>query len=123
MASALNVMWADADLEGLTFDYGRVELRIRETTGQRVTIGALGQIGLRICGFWDESIIESGVLVDDHPFADDCRRALVERLGSDLTKSGSPSRNRGKFSTLVISLIDGADLVCVAAEFSAERVA
>lgn len=121
MPDDLNVLWADAALEGFAFDYDHVEIRIRESTGQRVTVQADGQIGVDVCGFWDETVIESGTLVEEHPFANECRRALVERLGSDLPESGSPRRNRGTFSTLVISLIDGTLMLCVAADFTTER--
>ncbi len=41
--------------------------------------------------------------------------ALTERLGAELPTSGSPARNAGKFETLVVTLSDGARILCTAA--------
>lgn len=116
-----NILWADAELEGVHVNYSDVLLRIRESTKRKVDLRCLGHIGLSIEGFWDEVIIESGELIAAHPYMDRCLESVRERLGPNLPNTGSPSRNKKDFSTLVIRFIDGAQLLCVAASFQTVR--
>lgn len=114
---SLNVLWADAQLLGLVASYDQLELEVRESTGRTLRVVADGHIGLELVGFWDEMVIESADIVPKHPFADRCIRSIAERLGQPPPATGSPTRNAGNFSTLVVVLSDGARLLCAAAAF------
>jgi hypothetical protein len=116
-ADPLNVLWADAVLVEVRASYDSLDLLVRESTGRAVTVTAVGHIGFQLVGLWDETVIESGDLVRAHPFAESCLASVAERAGDPPPASGSPSRDRGRFTTLAISLIDGAVLLVVAAEF------
>jgi hypothetical protein len=116
----LDIRWADAQLSGVVASYERCEFEITETSGRRVRVVAAGHIGFQLIGFWDEIVIESADIVPAHPFAERCLQSISERLGEPAPSSGSPERNAGDFSTLVVSLSDGAVLLCTAAEFHVE---
>jgi hypothetical protein len=113
----LDIRWADAQLSGVDASYERCEFEITETDGRRVRVLAVGHIGFQLTGFWDEIVIESADIVPAHPFAEQCLQSISERLGEPAPPSGSPERNSGEFSTLVVSLSDGAVLLCTAAKF------
>jgi hypothetical protein len=117
---ALDILWADAELNGVFATYDKVELELRETTGRRVRVIAVGHIGFQLVGFWDETVIESADIVSAHPFADACVRSISQRLGESAPATGSPERNSRDFVTLVVSLSDGAVLLCAAAELHTE---
>jgi len=118
-----DVLWADAEVERATVDYDAVVLTLRETTGRRVDVRCSGYIGLRTEGFWDEIVVEAADLVEAHPFMDRCLDSLTERLGESRPASGSPARNGGEYSTLVVTLADGCRILCVAAAFEASTAA
>jgi hypothetical protein len=113
----LDVLWADAQLIGIQASYDAFELALRETTGRAVRVVALGHIGFQLVGFWDETVIDSADLVPAHPFADLCVGSIAERLGGFPPATGSPARNGPRFTTLVVSLSDGATILCTAAAF------
>lgn len=117
ISDVLDVRWADAQLSGIAASYDRCEFEIKETSGRRVWVIAAGHIGFQLIGLWDETVIESADIIAAHPFADRCLRSISERLGEPAPPSGSPGRNAGHFATLVLSLSDGARLLCTAAEF------
>ena len=83
----------------------------------------VGHIGLSIEGFWDEVVIADADVVEFHPFLDRCLTSLAERLGDDLPATGSPARDGRQFSTLVVTLDDGARILCSAARFEIAREA
>jgi hypothetical protein len=116
----LNVLWADSTLEDFAFSYDMLRLGIRETTGRRVSVVGHGQVGIELVGFWDETVIADGTLVEAHPFAEKCEREIDQRFGSRRPTTGSPGRECGEFVTLVVSLSDGAQLLCTAAEFTSD---
>jgi hypothetical protein len=116
----LDILWADAQLNGVFATYDKVELEVRETTGRRVGVTAVGHIGFKLVGFWDETVIESADIVAAHPFADACLASISERLGEPAPETGSPERNSRDFVTLVVSFSDGAVLLCAAAELHAK---
>jgi hypothetical protein len=113
------VLWADAEIQALEVNYDAVVLSLRESTGREVALRCVGHIGVLVEGFWDEMVIASADLVAAHPFMDRCFASLKERLGDDLPPTGSPARNSLEFSTLVVHLGDGAQLLCTASEFEA----
>lgn len=114
-----DVLWPDAEIQGVVFNYDDVIVSVREPTGRQVDLRCLGHIGLSIEGFWDEVVVDSADLVATHPFMDRCLASLRERLGDDLPPTGSPSRDAQDFTTLVITLSDGARILCTASEFEA----
>jgi hypothetical protein len=116
----VDVLWADAELESLSCDYDAVRITLRETTGRLVTVQADGPIGFELSGLWDEVIVERGQLLPDDTFSQRCWLAVQHRLGSDVPDSGSAARNTRRFTTLVVRLIDGAELRVAAAEFSTD---
>lgn len=113
------VLWADAAIQTLVVTYDAVIVSLRESTGREVSLRCVGHIGLSIEGFWDEVVIDSADLVPSHPFMDRCLASLRERLGDVLPPTGSPSRDTLEFSTLVITMGDGARILCTASEFAA----
>lgn len=117
---SLDILWADAQITSLSVSYDSVELDVRESSGRRVRVVADGHIGFQLLGFWDEVVVESADLVPAHPFAEQCLTSIAERLGEPAPPTGSLERNSGKFRTLVVSLSDGALLLCAAARFHTE---
>jgi hypothetical protein len=107
-------------VEALQVTYDAALLHVRESSGRRVDLRCVGHIGLLIEDWWDDTIIRSADVVATHPFMDRCLESLTERLGAELPTSGSPARNAGKFETLVVTLIDGARILCTAAEFEVQ---
>ncbi len=118
VSEGLDVLWADAELESLSLDYELVTLNLRETTGVPVVVEAHGPISLALDGLWDEVIIESGALVENDEFAARGWNAIQARLGSALSDSGYPDRNRRTFQTLLVTMIDGCQLRVAAARSS-----
>ncbi len=116
----LDVLWADAQIISVLVSYDNVEIGLRETTGRSVRVIAAGHVGVQLIGFWDEVVVESADIVPAHPFAERCLRSITERLGEPAPSTGSPDRNSRDFATLVVSLSDGAVLLCTAARFEAE---
>ncbi len=116
----LDVLWADAEFEGLTLDFDTVVLTLEETTGVQVTIRCQGHIGLEQVGLWDEVVIDRGALSDSGSLLDRCR-AQLERNPAFGQTSGSPLRNRRTFRQLTIEFGDGSHLAIAAAHFEVER--
>ena len=115
---ALNkVLWADADIERITVDYDVLSILLNESTSIKRTIRALGYIGYRMIGVWDEMIVEKAELLKNHPFIDECVDSMKRRLGTDWIETGSPSRNTRGWSALIVHLLDGCTLEVVAAAF------
>jgi hypothetical protein len=115
-----SIRWPDAVLIELVVSYDDVTLNFRESSGRRVAIVAQGHIGVNLAGLWDEVVVDGVELVEAHPFAEECISSVIERLGSLDTPTGSPRRRTKSFSTLVVSLTDGVELLCVAGNFVVE---
>lgn len=111
------VRWPDAAIEGLRIDYDAVWLDVKESSGRGVELRCAGHIGFLIEGYWDETIIQSADVVTDHPFMRRNLESMRERLGAEPPTSGSPARNTGNYETLVVTLIDGVQILCTAAAF------
>src|SRR5262249_15979607 len=108
------VRWADARLEALTFAYDAVELVLVESNGCRMKVITVGPFGVKIEGFWDETVIEDADIVAAHPFAEQCWDSIVDRSRGNPSDSGSDDRNRRSFLTLVVTLIDRCRIVVAA---------
>lgn len=123
----LDILWADATLESVTYGYDEARLVVRYSegnpgwalSGQTRVVVASGPIGIRHLGLWDEVIIERATLSSGHPFAAECW-AAIERTGGDQSDSGSPARNRRQFQTLEVVLQDETVLQIAAADFRVE---
>jgi hypothetical protein len=113
----MDVLWPDAELESLAMDYDEARIVVRETTGRVLRVVGAGVIGLEYLGIWDEVIIERGEVVTDDSFGKECFERARSRLG-ELPDSGSPARNTGCFSTLIVTFADGSQLRVAAAGFS-----
>src|SRR4051812_48800851 len=122
MIDSLDVLWSDARVDAIECRYDEVRVRITETTGRRVEVVATGQIGLAVEGIWDETVVDQATIVATHPFAERCVQSVHERLGSPPPPSGSTSRNRGQFETLVVLLVDGSTILCAAGAFKATAI-
>ena len=118
-----NVLWADAEIENITIDYGDVRIGVRESTGRRMGIVCRGYIGYSAVGFWDEVVVERADCDSRDPFLSECLRSLESRYGETLPDTGSPSRDLRSWTVLRIYLSDGANLKIAAAEFVAEELA
>lgn len=55
-SSLAEVLWADAGLDHVRFDYDRLVITVTETTGRNVRVICDGYIGVSLEGFWDESV-------------------------------------------------------------------
>jgi hypothetical protein len=93
-----NVHWPDAELIGMSIEYGDLILTIREPTGGQRRITCEGH---EMVGMWDE---ENG------PFATRCMASIERRLRSDRLPSGCESRNRGLLLELTLELSDGCEI-------------
>lgn len=117
--SSINgLIWADAELEGLAVDYDDVVISVTETaTNTARHVRCRGYIGYQAIGFWDEVIVESAWLDPAHDFLSVCRQNLERRFPKGAPETGQHSRNKRAWTTLVIKLIDGAEMLVVASEF------
>jgi hypothetical protein len=119
----VDVLWADAELESLAVDYDDARVILRESTGRVVTVVGVGLIGVEFLGLWDELIVERGKVVAGDAFSRECYQRVLDRLGPHVRDSGSPVRNRRRFSTLTVTFIDGSALRIAAADFAATSAA
>ena len=85
----MDVLWADAEVASVSFDYDSLRLALTESTGHTVVVEAGGLVGVELVGLWDEIVVECGELIADHPFAQRCWRAFQQRPGEDVLESGS----------------------------------
>jgi len=113
----MNVLWTDATIERCTLDYDDVVIEVEQANGERCTLRCRGYIGFSVEGFWDEAIVERAELSTTHPAIQRARDAIGRRHRSKVPTSGSPARNDGVSSCLTITLIDGCEIVVVAARF------
>lgn len=111
------VVAADASLERIELDYDAVRLFVTETNGDRKTITCRGHIGFQIAGFWDEVIIDSMAILKDHPFLIAAKDRCARTPTGELAPSGNPARNEGTMELLRVLLIDGCEVLIVAAAF------
>jgi hypothetical protein len=116
------VLWADADIERIAVEYDVLSISLNESTGIKRTVRALGYIGYRMVGVWDEMIVEKAALLKNHPFIDECVDSMKRRLGTDWLDAGSPSRNTRAWSALIVHFLDGCTLEVVAAAFEESEV-
>ena len=119
----MDVLWADAEVVSLSFDYDSLRLTLRESTGATVVVSGEGVLGVEAVGLWDEVIVERGEISAGHDFAGRCWNAIRRRYGNQVPESGSPARNTRSFQTLMVTLIDGAVIQAAATSFMAQRSA
>ncbi len=117
----LDVLWPDAALQSLIFEYDLLTLQLVETGGSEVAVDAHGPIAFQLMGMWDEMIIERGVLMRDDAFSDEAWQSVRLRNGEQPSESGSPDRNRKVWQTLEVTFIDGCRLLVAAARFESRR--
>jgi hypothetical protein len=111
-----DILWADSQFVKLSLDYDTASIRIRAPNGKMRVVTARGYLGIEWVGVWDETVITSARVEDDH----DLQRRALARLAEAyqrLPESGSPARNRGGWKTLVITFSDNSELRCTAATF------
>lgn len=113
------VCWPDAHLEDVHIVRDTVTVRIRGHLDQVRTIRCDGHIGLSLGAVWDEGVIESGQLLDQHPLIDRSIAELAARPGVDFNDAGNPTRNQRSWRALVITLVDGCRVEIAAANFTA----
>ena len=73
----------------MTIDYDADVLRLRESTGAARTVRCEGYIGLSLCGFWDEAIVDHAEVVSRHPMIDRTVSDIASRLGQERADSGN----------------------------------
>lgn len=112
MPPHIDVLWADARVEQLIFDFDAVTLHITEDTGRRVLLRCEGQIGFHVDWFWDEMIIERAELLSSDPRLDAC----IARLPSG-ADTGNEARDQRQWLALRVHLIDGCEIEVFAARF------
>jgi len=112
------IYWPDAALNSVTQTFENVSVSITDCNGKQIEVTALGFIGHRMVGFWDEVIVESSTLVITHPFIDECVSAISMHHTDGVPDSGSLKRNHGESWLLWnLTLADGVSLQIVAREF------
>ena len=114
------VLWPDAELDSIVLDYDAVAIQLTESTGRKVLIQCIGHIGLSFAGFWDEVIVEKAELRARDPIIDLWLSSMKNRHNGAVPESGSTARNRGAWTLLRITLIDGLTIDIVASAFSAQ---
>jgi hypothetical protein len=115
----VDVLWPDANLESLSLTYDSITLVVREDEGRRrIEILGSGPIGLELTALWDDLVIAAGRLSPDHDFADRTWERIKSHYQREPPDTGSPSRNRRRFTTLEVTFVDGSQLLCAAAEFA-----
>ena len=105
-----NVLWADAELLGVTVDYENLSLTLRESTGQVRRVVCEGYIGYEAVGIWDEIVVAEARLDVIGPFLTRCLNELERRLGVTRLSSGSEARNGTAAMELTIVLSDGCEV-------------
>jgi hypothetical protein len=111
------VRWADAEVKAVAIDYDSVCLSILESDGETRTLRAVGYIGYKLIGFWDEIVVERAEMFDRHPFIDECTESINRRLGTRWLDSGNEARNRRSWFALIVHLSDGSAVEIAAAAF------
>lgn len=111
------VLWTDAEIEFFKIDYDSFDIKIIETSGRKVLVSAKGFIGYKVVGFWDEIVIERGVIHDEHDFQNECLSNLKSRLGDKIQPTGCDDRKLDNLKSLEIKLIDGCSIIVVATKF------
>ncbi len=121
---ALGLAWADASLGSLTVSFDEVMFVLDPTlvAGRpepMLQVRCLGYLGLQLVGMWDENFVDHAVLHEDHPFAQDCVRAIKQNYTAAgvLGGTGTPERHLDAISTLEIVMGDGMRILIVAAGF------
>jgi hypothetical protein len=105
------VLWADAELLGVTVDYENLSLTLRESTGQVRRVVCEGYIGYEALGVWDEIVVAEARLNAVGPFLSRCIEELERRLGANRLPSGSGARNgTADAMELIIVLSDGCEV-------------
>ena len=120
----MDVLWADSSLERVEIDYNSVVLSITESTGSVVRVRCTGHIAFEFSGFWDETIVEDGEILDEGEALARATLAVGRFTDATQAQTGSPERNEVgvPFRLLDVTLIDGLHLRCVARRFETERV-
>lgn len=117
----LGIVWADAELESVTIDYDVVVLSLTETaTGSTRCVRCEGYIGYQMLGFWDEVVVESATVAEEHDFLSRCLASIRGRYPGGLPSTGQPARNEQLWSLLTLRLSDGAELLIAANKFLVE---
>lgn len=120
-SSVLGIVWADAELESVTIDYDAVVLSLTETaTGKTRCVRCEGYVGYQLLGFWDEVVVESAALVENHDFLSECLSKIQKRYPGGPPNTGQPARNEGRWALLTVRLSDGAELLVAANRFMVE---
>jgi hypothetical protein len=115
------VSWADAELENISIDYDEIKISLLEFASRQVrVIRCHGYIGYQLLGFWDEVVVETLDVVDNHGFLLCCKENLSNRYPNGLPTTGQSYRNNRVWSVLVVGLSDGTELLVAANEFTLE---
>jgi hypothetical protein len=113
----LGIVWPDAQLDGISADYDEVRVFVEETSTSRcLVVRCVGHIGVRILGFWDETVVENARVVSEHEFLTACLSDLARRYPNEWPATGQECREKRTWRVLEIQLCDGAEIVVVAAE-------
>ena len=113
-----DIYWPDAALQSVTATYEHIAVAVIDCNGKQIEVICLGHIGQRTIAFWDEVIVQSSRITDDHPFIAECMQAISKNYAQKIPDSGSLERNQvGKWLLWELLLADGASLQIVAKEF------
>lgn len=108
-----SVKWADSEIVSITINYDAVLIYLLESDGAAKTLICDGYIGYKTCGFWDEMIVESGSVKEDHPFIEECKQTIITKYKNDLPLTGNVTRNEQNWRMLEIKLIDNTMIFIV----------
>lgn len=113
--------WADASLEEIKINYDCIDVDVEESGGSIVTLQCKGYIGFELNGFWDETIIEKAVIVEEDDYCSDCWEKIMSKYKGSPPETGNADRNKKKFKTLKIKLGDGSVLKICATNFELNK--
>jgi len=112
-----DLLWRDAELHEVRVGYESVDLHVRESNGRSRVVRCHGYIGYQCAGFWDEMVLDTGVVVDEHPFLLEC---LERSQAKNSVDSGSEARNARSFRLLILTFDDRTQLLVAAAGWSVQ---
>lgn len=105
------VVWADAEIQRIDMDYDDLSFLVLDGSGRLKRVICEGHLGFELAGFWDEMIVDFAELRESGAFLDRCLANISRRLGQSPLPSGNEVRNGRNAMQLVVTLIDGCELI------------
>lgn len=101
----------DLNLEEIKIDYEKIRLFFSNDQENRFELKCLGFVGIKWSGVWDEFIIEKCEIHEVNDFSLECADKIKLQ-----PPSGDPMRNLNNRCVVVITFLDGVQLMIVCNE-------